>query len=130
MAAARHFAGWKGLPAGRAGFEGGREAAGVLARAAGTVFARIQRAGNFCGWRRAPRLGKTRGVGGRRRLDCGAVRPPVPGRILTGGDLERIMSLDDKRVAIQSVPLTDIAGALARTLPFADVNLKNLPRIE
>lgn len=47
-----------------------------------------------------------------------------------GNDLGRTMSVDDKRVAIQSVPLSDIAGALTRTLPFAEVNLKNLPRIE
>src|SRR6185437_4924761 len=42
----------------------------------------------------------------------------------------RIMSVDDKRVVIQSVPLSDIAGALTRTLPFLEVDLKNLPRIE
>lgn len=40
------------------------------------------------------------------------------------------MDVSDKTVAVESVPLEEIAGALGRTRPFAEVNLADLSGVE
>jgi hypothetical protein len=101
VAARMQFCGTKRVHSGRAGFDQVPESPGQFGRSEGAQgslprcgkrkrapFCWNQRAGSFCGRRRAARVGQAGGFGGWRRFDRGAVCSPVSGQLLMGGIVE------------------------------------------